>query len=825
MNRRLLLILMLIFSGYTFAAVNLKNLVVAKPQAALPQQEGWQKGPGFGQCKLFNDSWKFHYGDDVSAKKVDFNDSGWRKLDLPHDWSVEMPASPYLASCTGFLPGGIGWYRKDFTVEASRKGKPTYIYFEGVYNNSEVWINGKYLGKRPNGYISFMYDLTPYLNYGGNNVISVRVDHSKYADSRWYTGSGIYRDVYLVNAEEVHLEQWGVHSYLKSIDNMNAVVEIKATVKNTGFSKRKIIVEHSITDPKTRSKIAVVSKVVSIEPASEITLTQKLTIKNPHRWNLDDPYLYFVDTNVRQRNTVLDKDRHRIGLRELSFDAKKGFALNGKRMKFKGVCIHHDAGALGAAVPVEVWRRRLEALKEIGVNAIRLSHNPQASALYDLCDEMGLMVKDEAFDEWEFPKKKWIEGWNKGVPGLQGSAEYFQEWSTRDVEDMVKRDRNHSSIVLWSIGNEVDYPNDPYSHEILSDNGIGQHHEAGFQTSRPHASRMGDIAKCLIDAVKTYDTNRPVTGALAGPVMSNETEYPGALDVVGYNYTEDRYHQDHQKYPDRVLYGSENRHDLPAWKAARDNEFIMGQFIWTGMDYLGESGTWPSRGFTTGMVDIAGFIKPRGYFRQALWSETPMAYVGAYKLWPGQNYLSMDALPLWNFEYGDNIRIVCYTNCDEAQLVINGINVGDRKKYDDEHAIISWDVAYAPGSFKVIAYKDGKEVESNVVKTTKAPYAIKATLLENEPVQAGQVCHVMIEVVDEDGNRVMNADNEIRCRIENGAHLLAMDNADPSDMGNHRDNKERVNMGRLLTYVKVNEPGAKIKFSANWIRSAEIEIR
>lgn len=824
MNRKLLLIMMFLCVGHLIGFSAPKKRILPKQPVPVEETNGWQKGPGFGQSKLFNDSWRFHYGDILAAKNSDFDDSKWRKLDLPHDWSIEMPASPYLASCTGFLPGGIGWYRKKFTVDMSQKGKPVYIYFEGVYNNSEVWINGKYLGKRPNGYISFMYDLTPYIIHGGNNVISVRVDHSKYADSRWYTGSGIYRDVYLVNADEVHLEKLGVHSYLKKIDDSNAVVEVKTTVKNNALSKKNVIVENSITDPKTGVRIALSSRTVSLEPASEKTVTQRLSIKKPHRWNLDDPFLYFVDTKVKQRKVVLDKERHRIGLRELSFDANKGFALNGKSMKFKGVCIHHDAGALGAAVPHEVWRRRLEALKEIGVNAIRLSHNPQASAVYDLCDEMGLMVKDEAFDEWEFPKKKWIEGWNKGVPGLQGSAEFFAEWSERDVEDMVKRDRNHSSIVLWSIGNEVDYPNDPYTHEILKEKGIGQHHEAGFQTTRPHASRMGDIAKTLIAAVKAHDTTRPVTGALAGPVMSNETEYPGSLDVVGYNYTEDRYEQDHEKYPNRIFYGSETRHDLPAWKSARDNDFIMGQFIWTGMDYLGESGTWPSRGFTTGMVDIAGFIKPRGYFRQSLWSEKPMAYIGAYKMYPGQDYLSMDAPATWNFEDGENIRVVCYTNCDEAQLVVNGKKTGDKKRYNDDTAILSWDIPFNSGEVKVIAYKNGKEIESNLLKTTKAPHAIKATILEQGNVKPGQVCHVVIEVVDEDGLRVMNADNEIRCHVDGNAIIMAMDNADSSDMGDHRDARERVNSGRLITYVKVNEKGAKLKFSANWLKDAEIEF-
>ena len=575
---------------------------------------------GFGNRELINADWYFNLGDIKYGGSEYFDHSEWRKLELPHDWSVEAVASPELASCTGYLPGGIGWYRKDLDIPKVQNGNKVYIYFEGIYNNSEVFINGKWIGKRPNGYVSFMYELTPYLKFGGRNVLAVRVDHSQDADSRWYTGSGIYRDVYLVYANPVHIRLWGV-SYSAKVNKKNAVLSVQTEVDNTGKLPVAVKVLHEVFD-RDGKKVGAGSLDYSLRAGEMVKKELAVSIVQPKLWSLEDPYLYTIRTTLSKGGKVIDRTETRAGIRSLTFDPNKGFALNGKFLKVKGVCIHHDAGCLGAAVPKEVWRRRLLQLKEIGCNAVRMSHNPQATCVYELCDELGILVKDEAFDEWEYAKKKWITGWNKGKPGFQGSASYFREWSKRDLADMIRRDRNHPSIIMWSIGNEVDYPNDPYSHPVLDQSEIGQQHVRGYRKEQPRAERLGDIAKELVTEAKKYDLSRPVTAALAGAVMSNETDYPAVLDVVGYNYTENRYRQDHEKYPKRILYGSETRHDLNAWKAVRDNEFIFGQFIWTGFDYLGEAGPWPSRGFTTGMIDLAGNIKPNGYFRRALWLES-----------------------------------------------------------------------------------------------------------------------------------------------------------------------------------------------------------
>ena len=537
----------------------------------------------FGEAKKFNENWLFSLSDDSLSTSVSYDDSKWRKLDLPHDWSVEGQLSPSLASCTGYLPGGIGWYRKHFQI--TDKAARHYIYFEGAYNRSEVYLNGHLLGKRPNGYISFMYDMTPYLKEG-DNVLAVRIDHSRYADSRWYTGSGIYRDVWMISAPDIHFAQWGIGWHATSLTDKQAVVAVDMEVEKHVKAAGALEVSAALYDAEGtlvaqgRKKVADKAEGIAKERVS-------LKVKKPHRWNLDAPYLYTLKTELLCDGKRIDGSSTNVGLRTLKFDANKGFALNGKWMKVKGVCLHHDAGVLGAVVPPEVWERRLRNLKEIGVNAIRMSHNPQAPVLYDLCDRMGFLVMDEASDEWEFPKRKWIKGWNVGEPSYDGTFDFFEEWIERDVTDMVRRDRNHPCIFLWSIGNEVDYPNDPYSHPVLDGTTINQPMFGGYKPDAPDAMRIGKIAKRLAACVRVVDTSRPVTGALAGVVMSNQTEYPQAVDVVGYNYTENRYDEDHATYPDRVIYGSETGVGIEAWHAVRDKEFIFGQFLWTGTDYLG----------------------------------------------------------------------------------------------------------------------------------------------------------------------------------------------------------------------------------------------
>ena len=448
-----------------------------------------QAKPQFGKALLFNENWKFILSDVKDGAQPGLDDSKRRVLNLPHDWSVESDYSPDKASATGYLPGGIAWYRKTFTVPETEKGNKSFIYFEGVYNHSEVFINGRSLGKRPNGYISFMYDLTPFLKYGQDNLISVCVDHSLDADSRWYSGSGIYRNVYLVHAAPIHIELWGVYFKTTAVSDKNATISVETTLSNELQVGSAVKINHEIIDPASGKVVAKGSKNLTVGAGSKATIQQNLTLPSPKRWSLEQPNLYTIRTSIIQNGKVVDQNEQQTGIRELTFDPNKGFALNGISTKVKGVCMHHDAGCLGSAVPREVWKRRLLTLKDMGCNAIRMTHNPQAPDVYELCDEIGLLVMDEAFDEWEFAKKKWIKGWNKGTPGFQGAASYFNEWSDKDLADMVLRDRNHPSVIMWSIGNEVDYPNDPYSHPVLDHANINQPVQGGYLPDHPKAAR------------------------------------------------------------------------------------------------------------------------------------------------------------------------------------------------------------------------------------------------------------------------------------------------------------------------------------------------
>ncbi|MCD8186346.1 MAG: DUF4982 domain-containing protein, partial [Rikenellaceae bacterium] len=573
----------------------------------------------------------------------------------------------------------------------------------------------------------------------------------------------------------------------------------------------------------------------------------------PECWSIDHPFLYTLRTTLLQSDRVIDRSEIKTGFRTLTFDPDRGFALNGEWIKMKGVCLHHDAGVLGAAVPKEVWRRRLSTLKEIGCNAIRTSHNPQSPDLYDLADELGILVLNEAFDEWEFPKRKWLEGWNVGKPGYEGSYDFFEAWAERDLADMVRRDRNHPSIFAWSIGNEVDYPNDPYSHPSLGGEkatGFTQATYGGYKPDAPDANRLGDISKRLVAVVKRYDRSRPVTAGLAGVAMSNETEYPRSLDITGYNYTESRYVSDHERYPERVIYGSENRHEKSAWDAVTQNDHIFGQFLWTGIDYLGESGRWPSRGFYSGLLDLGGLIKPRGYFRQSLWSEKPMAYLGTYPapghgartrmqdVWSQQNTEkagnrheektpSMDAWPIWNYPPGQFIRVVCYTNTEQVALLLNGRMVGETKPYDRTSGIIYWDIPYEPGTLEVIGSdSNGLEIVRHHLQSSDRPFAIRIEQGETEISKDRGLAQVLVQVVDRNGIPVLLSDDELTCQIAGPARLLGLEASNNTDMSDYTDNRHRVFHGRLLAYIEATgEPGeVHLRFSAPWLQSAEHTI-
>jgi hypothetical protein len=775
----------------------------------------------FGQAEKINEQWQFYSGDHPGEK------AQWRELNLPHDWSIEEVLNPSLAACTGYLPGGIAWYRKNIMLPAEKKQGKIYIYFEGICNRSEVYLNGQLVGKRPNGYVSFLYDLTPFIDEGKENRLDVRVDHSQYADSRWYSGSGIYRNVWLIYANPIHIAQWGVFCYPKTVTDKRAELNIECEVENNTGQPATITVNNQLSDASGKI-VATHSEKVKLNANDKLKTNTTLKINNPHLWNLQTPYLYTLKTILTEKGKVIDETITPTGIRQFTFDPNNGFALNGEWTKMKGLCIHHDAGVLGAVVPREVWERRLIALKSLGCNAIRMTHNLQNPEVYDLCDELGLLVMNEVFDEWEFPKRKWLKGWNVGEPGFQGASDYFEEWGETDLGDGVRRDRNHPAVFAWSIGNEVDYPNDPYSHPVLEGTSISQPMFGGYQKQQPHAERLGDIAKRLVAVVKKWDSSRPVTAGLAGVVMSNQTEYPFVLDITGYNYTEDRYDIDHETYPERIIYGSENRHDMPAWKAVRDKAHVFAQFLWTGIDYLGESGRWPSRGFHSGLLDFAGFIKPRGYFRKALWSNEPFIYLGAYPNWRPRSAPSMDAWDNWNYEEGQNVRVVCYTNVEKAQLFLNNEPVGNIQNYNDTTGIIYWDIPYKSGTLTVKGYdSNNRTINEYSIRTSERPDAIRLTPYKSEISKNRGVAQIEIQITDKNGIPVTFADNLLYCRLEGPGKLLGLEAGDNTDMGNYRDNMQRVYMGRMIAYIEAtgDEGDIKITFSSPWLHPATITLR
>ncbi len=751
----------------------------------------------------FDANWLFSKGDFASAMMPAFDDSGWRALNVPHDWSIEGPFGAEFGSGNGYAPGGIGWYRKHFQLDASQKGRMFAIEFDGVYDYSEVWINGQLVGGRPFGFIGFEYDLTPYLKWNSaDNVIAVRVDHSRFADSRFYTGSGIYRNVRLVVTDKLRIAHWGTVVTTPKIKSDSAIVHIETTIENNSASNGIIFLESDIVAPGGQ----IVARLTTLKPSasnSVQTLVQEVKISQPQLWSLDSPQLYTLKSRVKSGDTIVDETETPFGIRTAVFDANKGFLLNGISTKLKGVCIHHDAGSLGAAVPDKVLERRLRLLKEIGVNAIRTSHNPPDPELLNLCDRLGLLVMDESFDEFTPGKNKWVTGWNNGAPSHFGYSEMFDQWSVTDVSDMVRRDRNHPSIILWSIGNEVDYANDPFSDPALGEN---------YRPENPPATDLLKCAAPLVAAVKSLDRTRPVTAALANIQMSDAVGLPGLLDAVGYNYQEARYAADHAKFPKRIIYGSENSQQYAAWRAVATNNFISGQFLWTGIDYLGEAPAWPNRANGAGLLDLCGFKKPVGWFRQSLWSDKPMVYLCV----PGAPVnRRFNAAEHWNWPSNSTVNVACYANCPEVTLTLNGKIIGTKKSTEAVDGVLNWQVPFAPGTLKAVGRANGQDVCDYVLQTAGAPSRIEL-LPDTTQLRADgkDVGHVEFRIVDENGVRVPNADAEIKFELIGPAKIIGLGNGDLSNSENCQGDTHRAFRGRGLTILQTTTTAGGVVLQA-----------
>jgi beta-galactosidase len=768
--------------------------------------------------------WRFARGDFATAAMPAFDDTKWTRVDLPHDWSADGPFSADLGSGNGYAPGGIAWYRKHLKLTADLANKIAALEFDGVYDDSEVWVNGHFVGGRPYGYSSFEVTLSPHLKFDGtDNVVAVRVDHSRFADSRWYTGSGIYRHVRLRFSGPLRVAHWGTSVTTPVVAGTSATVKIDTTINafDDGASGTPFLLESEIV--LRGNVVGRVTTPGNVDRGRQ-TVTQNIDVARPELWFTDSPTLYTVRQRVigltpaagnsrmftREDPPITDIVETTFGIRTIRFDGDRGFFLNDQPMKLKGVCVHQDAGSVGVAVPEAVWERRLRALKDLGVNAIRTSHNPPAPEFLDLCDRLGLLVKDEAFDEFTPTKNKWVSGWNAGVPSRFGYGEVFAEWSVRDAEDMVKRDRNHPSIVMWSIGNEVDYPNDPFSHPVL---------ERSYRPTNPPAENLVTLARPLIAAVKTLDPTRPVTMALASVLMSDAVGLGTKLDIVGYNYQESRYAADHAKYPPRVIFGSENSHSYDNWAIVRDNPYVAGQFLWTGIDYLGEARTFPNRANGAGLLDLAGFKKPAAWFRQSLWSDKPMVYLAAAPALSNEG--GAPARPVapaehWNWQAGSTMTVSAYTNTAEVDLTLNGQSLGTKRLADARAGVLSWTVPYDPGVLKAVATTNGRPVADFTLRTAGAATRIALTRDSSAVLAADsrQTAQIEFRIVDDAGVRVPNADALVTFQIDGPAKILGIGNGDLNNIEVTKD-AHRTYQGRGLLILRITDSAATVTVKAS----------
>jgi beta-galactosidase len=799
-------------------------LCLAAPGHAAGQPEATSLGasaPGRAIVD-FDPGWRFSLGASQAAMQSKFDDSAWRRVDVPHDWSIEGPFAADCGSGNGFAPGGIAWYRRHFQMPGADRGRLATLELDGVYDNAEVWLNGFFVGRRPYGFESFACDLTPFLKYGGeDNVLAVLVDHSRLADSRWYTGSGIYRHVRLRLTDRLHIGQWGTEVTTPVVSAGAATVRVSTTVENTSAQVRPLALESDILGTDGRI-LATATTPGTLTDGQALAIVQELDLAQPQLWSPDSPALYILRSRLRAGGAVVDETTTVFGVRTLAFDPDRGFFLNGAPTKFKGVCVHQDGGSVGVAIPLEIWERRLAVLKSLGVNAIRTSHNPPAPEFLDLCDRLGFLVMDEAFDEFTPAKNKWVVGWNQGVPGRFGYSEHFADWSVRDIQDMVRRDRNHPSIVMWSIGNEIDYPNDPFT-----DPALGKEYRPG----NPSGKDMVKWGRPLVAAVKQLDATRPVTAALASVAMSNAVGFAQILDIDGYNYQEQRYGADRRQFPRRVVYGSENGHSFSAWEAVRDNPAISGQFLWTGIDYLGEARAWPMRANAAGLLDLCGFIKPLGRFRQSLWSNRPMVYLCAAKSGEAKMEGGNNGMPAggetWNWPDQAALLVSCYTNCQEVTLTLNDRLVGVRRLGEAVAGVLSWAVPYVPGVLKAVGRNDGGQVCEFALQT-----AGPASRIELHPdvtalrANGRDVCQVEFDVVDEHGVRVPDATHELTFTLTGPAQILGLGNGDIADSEPVRGPVHRAFQGRGLAIVQsLPTPGpVTLNASAPGLGSAALTL-
>jgi beta-galactosidase len=775
---------------------------------------------------LFNDDWYFHLGEIENGQDPHLDHDMWQEISLPHDWSVDSlfkkhrienwDISGNLDHRIGYLAQGIGWYRKEFTIPESEKGQKIFIQFEGIYRNSTVWLNGQKIGFRPYGYSTFSYDLTPYLQFGRSNLLAVHVDNTG-VSSRWYSGSGIYRKVTLIITSSIHVDEWGTYWTSPEILKDSAKVHLRTWIVNDS-QKSNVNAELIAEIWQMDTCIAQFSAPIALIMGKS-EWSQELIIKNPSLWSPIAPNLYKIKTIIKSGENILDEYWTPLGIRYFRFDPDNGFFLNDQPLKFNGVCLHHDNGCLGAVEHIRAVERKLEILKKMGCNAIRTSHNPPSRELIELCDAMGFMVMDEAFDEWIFSKTP------------MGYWRHFNEWYERDVRDFVWRDRNHPSIIIWSCGNEV--------HEQSTPEGV-------------------EIAKKLVEIFHQEDPTRPVTQGCNNPAEANRTGFSEVLDVMGYNYYGDavismqdkgflcRYDTEHKTYPKRILIGSENvsalitrgiyhfptvinsqdpRDDFHCnaydWKSditliiAKTRPYVCGSFTWEGIDYIGEPTpyNWPTRSSQYGIIDLAGFPKDTYYLYQSMWTDQPMVHIVP------QN---------WNWQPGMQVPVWVYTNCETAELFLNGKSLGEKDfEYDDVAKIMWEEVAWEPGELKAVAKKGGRPIIESSIKTAEWPDHVEIIADRNKISPKGDLIYITAKICDRNGVMVPDASNLVSFQILEGpGKIIGVDNGNPMSHEPFVDEQRHAFSGLCLCVIQtVNKEGTiMLRASSSHLKSSTLRI-
>ena len=767
----------------------------------------------YAQTSLFDANWKFHRGGAQRAEMPGYNDSQWRTVHLPHDWSIEdLPgkSSPFDSLAigqvsTGFTVGGTGWYRKSFTIPANHQGKMINIQFDGIYMNADIWINGIHLGNHPYGYTSFILDLTRHIKFDTINTIAVQVKNEG-QNSRWYTGSGIYRHVWLKITEPVHLVNWGTSISASVTKNNIAAVTIKTKVNNESKGNALVKLITKIID--ASGKQVMNSTASTNIPADSVgEFSNNMWVPSPRLWSVDTPSLYKAISELYLDDKLIEQDTNTFGIRSIVFTADRGFLLNGIPLKLKGGCVHHDNGPLGAKAFDRAEERRVEILKASGYNAIRCAHNPPSPAFLDACDRLGMMVIDEAFDMWRLPNNP------------HDYHLFFDDHWKRDIESMVYRDRNHPSIIMWSIGNEIKDMENP---------------------------KVIEVAKMLRDHIKSIDTTRPVTAAVNN-LRPQKDPYFSVLDVAGYNYAaggdhlkKSIYAEDHERVPGRIMYGSESYalEAFDAWMGVVDHPWVIGDFVWTAFDYIGEAsigwrGYWQESNFYPwnlaycGDIDICGWKRPQSFYRDALWKENQLSLFvtppsPSFPLNPNKQSWSKwewhDVVADWNWPSMANkpLEVSVYSSCETVELFLNNKSLGKKKTDRSTEYIAKWNVPYQAGELKAIGYKGTRKVNTALLNTAGDVASIKLTS-DSKTIKAdGQsLVYVTVELIDAKGNRHPKAEELVKFQVEGPATIVAVANANPVSIESYQVPQRKTWNGRCLVILRSNGTKGNVQLKAS----------